>query len=151
MTTDVRTGIEALKKRVGVESEPVTYEVERGHVRRFAEAVGDSSPVFNDEPAARKTRLGGMVAPPTFLRACSPGPFKVPVEGPLNRRLDGGSEWEYTEPIRPGDRVTVVQRLADVTERAGRMGPMLLTVREIRYTNQFGRLVATQRTTGISY
>src|SRR5689334_22289720 len=46
-----------------------TYEVERGAIRRFAEAIGDSSPLFNDEAAARRTRFGGMIAPPTFCRS----------------------------------------------------------------------------------
>lgn len=150
MTTQVQTAIEALQKAVGSQSQPVTYEVEAGHIRRFAEAIGDPNPVFNDEAAARRSRYGGLIAPPTFLRAFQPNPLPLP-EVPLNRRLDGGSDWEYFVPIRPGDRITVVQRLADVRLREGRLGPMLFVTREIVYTNQFGQVVATQRATGIAY
>ncbi|MFN3974870.1 MAG: MaoC family dehydratase N-terminal domain-containing protein [Dehalococcoidia bacterium] len=150
MATQVQTAVEALQKAVGGQSQPVTYEVEAGHIRRFAEAIGDPNPVFNDEAAARHTRYGGLIAPPTFLRAFQPSPLPLP-EVPLHRRLDGGSDWEYFVPIRPGDRITVVQRLADVRLREGRLGPMLFLTREIIYTNQFGQVVATQRATGIAY
>lgn len=149
MTTT--SAAEALKKLVGVESPPVMYEVEKGHIKRFAQAIGDSSPLWTDEAQARKGHNGGIIAPPTFLRAFEPAPFPENVKSPYSRVLDGGSEWEYFEPVRPGDRITVVQRFIDVAERAGRMGPMLFMVREMRYTNQFGQLVATQRATGISY
>ncbi|GBD11021.1 hypothetical protein HRbin23_00671 [bacterium HR23] len=150
MTTQVQSALEALRKAVGTQSEPVTYEVEGGHIRRFAEAIGDPNPLYNDEALARRSRYGGLIAPPTFLRAFPPKSLPIP-DPPFTRRLDGGSDWEYFEPVRPGDRITVVQRLADVRLREGRLGPMLFTTREITYTNQFGQVVATQRATGISY
>src|SRR5579871_4351679 len=34
---------------VGRTAEPVTYEVERGHIRRFADAIGDDDPVYRGE------------------------------------------------------------------------------------------------------
>ncbi len=138
-----------IRKLIGTESEPRVVEVERGAIRRFAEAVGDPNPLFNDEAAARRSRYGGMIAPPTFCRSLGGGFFNVPL--PLARALDGGSEWEYSEPIRPGDRITVVSKLADIREAAGRMGTMVFIVTETRYTNQFGQLCAIQRSTGIRY
>ena len=53
--------------------------------------------------------------------------------------------------MRPGDRITVTTKLADLFERPGRLGNMLFSVRETKYVNQFGQTVALQRTTGISY
>jgi len=138
-----------IRKLIGTESEPRVAEVERGAIRRFAEAIGDSNPLFNDEAAARRSRYGGMIAPPTFCRSLGGGFFNVPL--PLARALDGGSEWEYSEPIRPGDRITVISKLADIREAAGRMGTMVFIVTETRYTNQFGQLCAIQRWTGIRY
>ena len=140
-----------MKAAIGVESEPVTHDVEKGAIIKFAEAIGDTNPVFNDEVAARKSRYGGMVAPPTFLRSIMSGPLKVEFKSPYSANLDGGSEWEYFEPIRPGDRITVTTMIADIYERAGRLGNMLFLVRETKYVNQFGNTVAKQRTTGISY
>ena len=140
-----------MRDAVGVESDPVTYEVEKGAIIKFAEAIGDANPVFNDDQAARQTRYGGLIAPPTFLRSARSGPPRVDVKSPYPAALDGGSEWEYFEPVRPGDRVTVTIRIADIFERPGRLGNMLFIVRETRYVNQFGAVVALQRSTGISY
>jgi acyl dehydratase len=140
------------KKFIGIESEPVTYDVERGAIRLFAQAIGDPNPLFNDEKLARKTRFGGMIAPPTFVRSLMPRElprFEIP-ELP-KRLLDGGSEWEFFEPIRPGDRITVVARLADLRETEGRMGTMVVRVTELRYTNQFDELCTIQRMTLINY
>ena len=140
-----------MRDDIGVESEPASYDVERGAIIKFAQAIGDANPLFNDEEAARKTRHGGLIAPPTFLRSMSAGPAKVQVKSPYPAALDGGSEWEYFEPVRPGDRITVTIRIADMFERPGRLGNMLFTVRETRYVNQFGKVAALQRSTGISY
>ena len=142
---------EMRQKAVGIESEPVVLEVEKGHIRRFAEAVGDPNPLWNDEAVARKSRYGGLIAPPTFLRSVRYDRPQLPYDTPFTRILDGGSEWEYLQPIRVGDRITTVARIADVSERAGRLGAMLFTILEISYTNQFGELVATQRSTGMRY
>ena len=142
---------EMRQKAIGIESEPVVLEVEKGHIRRFAEAVGDPNPLWNDEAGARKSRYGGLIAPPTFLRSVRYDRPQLPYDTPFTRILDGGSEWEYLQPIRAGDCITTVARIADVSERVGRLGAMLFTILEISYTNQFGELVATQRSTGIRY
>ena len=146
---DVSPAIEQLKQAIGMESKPYVNEVERGAILRFAEAIEDPNPQFNDEATARKTPYGGLVAPPTFLRFLKHNP--LPVQSLYGGTLDGGSEWEYYEPVRPGDRITVTLRLADVWERSGSLGPMLFSVNEFTYENQLGQLVATQRATSISY
>jgi len=140
-------------KQVGKAGEPRTYDVERGAIRRFAEAIGDNNPLFNDDHKARKSRFGGMIAPPTFCRSLgSPIPdVKLDSLGANFRGLDGGSEWEYFHPIRPGDRITVQTKLVDLRESEGRLGPMVFITMETSYTNQFGEVCATQRSTGIRY
>lgn len=50
----------ALKDLMGQELENEPFEVEKGHIRRFAEAIGDSNPWFRDPEYARKTRFGGI-------------------------------------------------------------------------------------------
>ncbi len=142
---------EEAKQQIGKVSETRTYEIERGAIRRFAEAIGDPNPLFNDEQAARKTRFGGMIAPPTFCRSLGAPLLDVKLNMPQFRGLDGGSEWEYFEPIRPGDRITVQSKLVDLRETEGRLGPMVFITTEITYTNQFGELCAIQRATGIRY
>ena len=142
---------EMRQKAIGVEGEPSVLEVEKGAIRRFAEAVGDPNPLWTDEASSRKSRYGGLIAPPTFLRSVGLERPKLPFRIPYSRLLDGGSDWEYFEPVRVGDRVTAVARIVDVSERSGRLGTMLFIVAVITYTNQLNEVVATQRTTSISY
>ena len=142
---------ESLRNAIGVESDPITYEIEKGHIARFAEAIGDENPLYSDEIKARNSKYGGIIAPPTFYRALRPGSLPETAESPFTRNLDAGSDWEYFEPIRPGDRITVTIKLADVVEREGRLGKMIIITRETRYENQLGQIVATQKTNGIIY
>ena len=144
-----------MKDAIGVESDPVVYQIEEGAILRFAEAIGDTNPIFNDKNAASKTKYGGIVAPPTFLRSIAhvkAPEAKVQVKSPYPANVDGGSEWEYFEPIKVGDTITATSYLADINERkGGKFGSMLIMVRETKYINQHGTVAALQRTTGISY
>ena len=140
-----------MRDAIGVESVPVINDVEKGAIVKFAQAIEDGNPIFNNENIARQTRFGGLIAPPTFLRSMKVGQAKPTVNSPYTANLDGGSEWEYFEPVRVGDQISVTQYLSDISERRGSLGNMLFMVRETKYTNQFGTIVALQRTIGISY
>ena len=135
-----------MRDAIGVESEAAVHDVEKGAIVKFARAIGDPNPAFNDDSTPR-----GMVAPPTFLRSMLPGPLTVEADSPYKANLDGGSEWEYFGPVRSGDRISVTTKVLDIYERVGRLGNMLFIIRETRYVNRMDALVAVQRTTDISY
>jgi hydroxyacyl-ACP dehydratase HTD2-like protein with hotdog domain len=61
------------------------------------------------------------------------------------RGFDGGKECQFVKPIRPGDRITGVDRIAEVYEKTGRSGNMIFIVRESEFTNQDGETVAVIR------
>ena len=140
-----------MRAAINVESEPFVNDIEKGAIIKFARAIGDSNPLFTDEDAARRSRYGGLIAPPTFFRSLRSGALKAQAQSPYPANLDGGSEWEYFEPVRPGDRITVTTYVSDIFERQGRLGNMMFIVRETKYVNQFDRTVGLQRSTGISY
>lgn len=142
---------EMRQQAIGLEGEPVTTEVEKGAIIKFAQAIGDENHLFNDEMAARKSAYGGLIAPPTFLRSVGGNRPELPFDLPFSRLLDGGSDWEYFEPVRVGDRITAVVRVTDIVERTGRLGVMLIVTTVTTYRNQFGQVVATQTGTGIRY
>src|SRR5689334_18797314 len=48
------------------------------------------------------------------------GGFLPPV--PLPRRMWAGSQFEFRQPLRVGDRIRRVSTIADVTEKSGRTG-----------------------------
>ena len=136
---------------VGLQSEPLVLEVEKGAIIRFAQAIEDPNPLWNDEAAARQSRHGGMIAPPTFLRSAPVQRPELPFPVPFEKLLDGGSEWEYFQPVCAGDRITLSTTMESLNERSGRLGAMLFIVYATEYTNQDGQQVAIQRNTIIRY
>ncbi|MGY8881522.1 MAG: FAS1-like dehydratase domain-containing protein [Dehalococcoidia bacterium] len=142
---------EELRSFIDLESNAVTYEIERHAVERFACAIGDTNPFYTNKKFAESSSYGGLIAPPTFFRSLLPGDYPLPYPEPFAHILDGGSKYRYNEPVRVGDQITIVRKITDLFEKHGRMGTMLFKISEISYTNQEGRLVATQTTTTITY
>ena len=137
--TDKTLSPEARQALLDRAIEPAVMAVERGHLRRFAEAVGDGNPRWED------------TAPPTFLRAMLSVMPPAPELDSFPQMLDGGSDWEYGDPVRVGDVITAVTRFASVNQRAIAAGPAVFLQLETRYTNQHGAWVATQKNTLIRY
>jgi acyl dehydratase len=140
------------KSHVGKTGEPVVMHVERGKIREFAQAIKDDDPLYLDEDQALR-EAGGILAPITFLQTVSHwddgrGRPRVPMD--LKRVLHGEQEYEFLEPIRAGDTLTVKSRIVDVYEKPGkRGGTMSFVVTETTYTNQHGRVAARARAVAI--
>ena len=143
-----------LKALVGKEFPPTTWEVTEGDIIRFAQAIEDPNPLWNDEKQARRSRYGGLIAPTTFLASLVNEEatrllFDMPT--PLKRLLNGGNELEWYQPVRPGDRITVTEKVVNLREGQGTLGRMLFIITEVSYTNQLGEAVARGRNTFIRY
>ena len=153
--TDESAITEGMKKMIGHEWGPNSYEVDKRWIRTFAEAIEDPNPLFYDEEYAKKTRFGGIIAPtgfPTALRQEEGGEWLKAEPCSLNTgTLNGGNELENVKPIRPGDTITVLDKLVDIKEKETKRGTMLFFSFERTYTNQNGEVVAIGRNTGIRY
>jgi acyl dehydratase len=131
---------------IGRESEPVLHEVEKGAIRRFAEALGDPNPIYVDEVAARGAGFPSLVAPPTFpVTLTSNERFRHSLDLGTRSILQGEQQFEYARPVLAGDRITVRSRVADVQERAGASGPMDVIVIEDEGRDDKGELVFKTR------
>ena len=122
---------------IGRQSEVVLFEVERGAIRKFAEAVQDQTPEC----------LRGDVAPPTF-----PTTFRITIPGltyDLARVLHGAQEYRYERPLRAGDRVRCRVQVADVYQRKGRLGEMTFLILVMEGRDESGTSVFTGTTTAI--
>jgi acyl dehydratase len=141
--------VEFDRSALGVESTPISYDVEKGAIRKFAEAIGDEDPIYYDEQAAQAAGFNTIVAPPTFL--CTFRAQELPdLKIRFGRvRLNGGNEYEYYRPIYAGDTITLTATYADVTERTGRTGNMVFVFTDLTFRNQHGDVVARGRNTGI--
>jgi acyl dehydratase len=149
---------DAMRAEIGKESEPVTFEVDKSACRMFARAVGYTDPLFFDEEYARGKGYRGIPAPVGFLghpvyNPSAPqrlgGYFRS--DSPFKRVLNGGTDIEYLDTVCAGDTLTATSKLVDLSEREGRLGPMLITVTETTYRDQAGNTVAVARGTGIQY
>ena len=149
---------DAMRAEIGKESEPVTFEVDKTACRMFARAVGYSDPIYFDEEYARSKGYRSIPASFGFLghpiyNPNAPqrlgGYFRT--DTPFKRVLNGGTDIEYFDTICAGDLLTATSKLVDLSEREGRLGPMLVTVTETTYRNQAGQTVAVVRGTGIQY
>ena len=71
--------------------------------------------------------------------------LEVPVPPEFTRMRRGEDDVEWFAPVRPGDRITVRQRVADIQLKAGRSGYLLLIIRENEFVNQRGELLVDLR------
>jgi hypothetical protein len=147
-----------MRGHIGKESEPIAFEVDKTACRMFARAVGYTDPLYYDEEYARSKGYRSIPAPIGFIghpvyNPNAPqrlgGYFRT--DTPFKRILNGGTDIEYFDTVCAGDLLTATSKLADISERQSRLGPMLITVTEFTYRNQDGKVVATMRGTGIQY
>lgn len=133
---------------IGSQSEPRLVEVEKGAIRVFANAIGDSNPLYLDEVFAKEQGFASLVAPPTF-----PTTFRLPpnpkVKFELARVLHGEQEYAYERPIVAGDVLRCVSTVVDVYERTGKLGSMTFLISEVRGEDLEGNLVYTGKGTVI--
>ncbi len=142
---------EELRSKIGVEGKPRVYEIEKGLIKQFARAIDDPNPLWQDEEYARKSKYGGLIAPPALVIALGWNDFQA--DGPRARAgLHGGTELEYYQPIRAGDTITITNTLIDAQEKdSKRLGKMAVFTYERTYKNQRQEVVAKCRQLVINY
>jgi acyl dehydratase len=134
---------------VGQESEPVSVEIERGHIRRFVEAIGDPNPIYVDEAAARAAGHPRIPAPPTFATALRPPDPRRGMDIDFKKLLHGEQEFFFERPLYAGDRLTLHARLAEASVKQGKSGPMDLLVIETVASDERGAVVYRTRSTAV--
>lgn len=154
---------EEVTRLIGKTGDPMIMEVERGAIKKFADAVGDSNPLYWDDEYARNTRYGAIITPPGFfgwpVKWTGAMPFFPKIREELldalknagySRLLDGGIEFEFYQPVRAGDTLVSILKIADIYKRESKGGALVFSVTETTYTNQHGAVVAVARQTLIS-
>lgn len=144
----------AIQDLIGKEIPPFEMPIERGKIKEFAAAIGDDNPIYYDLEYAKKTKLGGILAPPTFTATKAfwrRGGTNQEIAGLDNRFvLHGEEEYEYFAPILAGDTLTCRGRITQAYEKVGkRGGKMIFVVFEFEFFNQRNERVLTSRTTMI--
>lgn len=138
------------KKHIGHEFSAFTVDVEKGRLKFFAKAIGETNPIYSDEAAAQAAGHKTIIAPPTF-------PFTLALEDEdslpvisllgldIGRILHGSQEFEYFASIYAGDSITVSAKILDVFDKKG--GALEFVVLQYSFTNQDDVAVATSTNT----
>lgn len=133
---------------IGHELPPSTLPIERGRLRFFARATGETDPVYTDLDAARAAGYPDLPAPPTFLFSAeldSRAAFTLLdlLKVPLANVLHGEQGFTWYRPVCAGDTVTVQPRITDIYDKKGGALEFVVKVAEAR--NQRNELVAELR------
>lgn len=131
--------------------------IDKSSIRRYAQAISDLNPLYLDEEYAKKSKYGGVIAPPTFIFDVSHDVFadvgedgrdlaRVTIKG-MNA-IRGGDEYQFIEPARPGDIVNRRRKIIDIYEKEGKkIDKILFVVYETTYTNQKEKVLGMCRET----
>ena len=133
------------RKSIGLKSPPFDAEVEKGRLRLFAKAIGETNPIYSDETAAQDAGYRSILMPPTFLFCLEmeqPDPYQWFRELgiPLPRALHGGQSFQYHEAACAGDVMTFNSEIMDVY--AKKNGALEFVVQDVTITNQNSAAVA---------
>ena len=133
------------RSNVGHEFDSYNVDIEKGRLKFFAKAIGETNPVYLSETAAHNAGYKTIPAAPTFLFALDmEGPELLPVLNflsmDISRVLHGSQEFEYLGMIYAGDNITVTSYIKDIFDK--KSGALEFVVLENTYTNQHGDLVS---------
>ena len=158
-------GIAKLRKKIGIyqkqPTKPHNYEVTWDGTRHFANGCGDDNPLFCDPDYAKKTRWGGLIAPPLFFwtmgEADQPeltAEQKTILKGDPLAGLGAYQavmEYEWWRPLRQNDKLKVRRVLLGVTtkDKSEFSGRSVHETRGFIYRNQNDELHAIQRGTWV--
>ncbi|MEP9361543.1 MaoC family dehydratase N-terminal domain-containing protein [Nocardioides sp. CN2-186] len=130
---------------LALELDPLEVEVERGALRFFAQATGETRKEYVDVAAARTAGYRDLPVPPTYffsLELQNPDPFGflTAIGVDLRGVLHGEQTFEYLAPACAGDRLTLRPRIVDVVSKKG--GAMELVTKETEVVDESGAVVA---------
>jgi acyl dehydratase len=119
----------SFERFIGQRSEPVVNVVEKEAVRKFAEAIADPNPLYVNEEAARASRYGGLIAPPTFPRTFDYGEVEG-IGSPGQGFIHGEHRISYERPLFVREEVRCYAEVKDYYEKEGREGALGFLISE---------------------
>ncbi|MEQ8798125.1 MAG: MaoC family dehydratase N-terminal domain-containing protein [Salinisphaeraceae bacterium] len=133
---------------IGRELPVHSVDVERGRLRFFAKAIGETDAVYRDTDAARGAGHPDIPVPPTFLFCLEmevPNPFAVYEELGIkvSQILHGEQRFQYHAMAHAGDQLTFHGRITDIYSKKG--GKLEFVVKDTEVTNQDQQAIASLR------
>src|ERR1700755_735251 len=140
-----KEAIAAAERMIGMQLRPegpYLQDATEDTIRNFCNGIGDLNPLYRDLEVGRLTRHGSMLGHPNF-------PMAFGWVGRTRWGLPGvhgfyaGNDWELFRHVRPGDRITAIERVVGVEEKQSKFsGRLVLQYVEACYYNQRSELLA---------
>lgn len=111
------------KEQIGKQSNKVKNVVERGAVKKFAEAIGDLHPIYFDEETGSLSRFKNNIAPPTFPRVFDYGVI-AGLNLPNKGLIHGEQTFHYVRPLLVGEEIYCYTKVKNYSEKKGNFGEM---------------------------
>jgi len=110
-----------------------TQLVEKGRLRFFAKAIGETNPIYLDEDAAKAADWRSLPVPPTFLFCLdmerdNPYDYLDTLGIELGKVLHGEQRFRYYQVACAGDRLTFDSQITDIYQK--KAGAMEFVVRD---------------------
>ncbi len=127
------------KEIVGRKMDPYTFTVERGKVKEFCLAIGETNPVYTDPQAAKAAGFADTPIPPTMQTTFQFWGYpKIwdDMKGmgiDISRLLHMKEEYTYLKPIYPGTVIHAQGEVIDV-----KTGKMDMVTFKTSYKNEKG-------------
>jgi acyl dehydratase len=169
---DARNPLAALEEWIGRTHEFAGVdEVSQNDVRRKLEVFCFDCPLHYDGAQAQVHGYRGVTAPvsmtplwampaywtpgqpPSFGEGLpeKPGGVRVEVPTPFAKAVNAASEWEYFEPLYPGDRLHGQWKLVDIKPRQTKLGNGVFLTFDMEMFKATGERVALNRNTLFRY
>jgi len=107
----------------GKKSNKVLTTVERGTVKKFAEAIGENHPIYIDREYGSKSSYGDNIAPPTFPRTFDYGSIEG-LELPNAGLIHGEQSFEYKRPLVVGENLYCYSQVESYVEKTTKTGSL---------------------------
>jgi hypothetical protein len=146
MKKDLQSSSEIDRSQVGRIMPPFNCIIEKGEIRRFAEAIGDLNPLYLDETYAHLQGYRSVIAPPTFpvcIRLPDDPPWIVGLD--RTRVLAGEQTFLYSRPIVAGDILSCQLHFVSVEDKHGSLGNMEILTQDLRGVDVQGNIIFTHR------
>jgi len=121
---------------------PYLQDATADTMRNWCNGIGDLNPLYREIGYGAATRYGSMVGHPMF-------PMAFGWLGRTRWGLPGvhgfyaGNDWEIFRNIKPGDRITAIERVVGVEEKVSKFsGRLVMQYVEASYYNQRSELLA---------
>ncbi len=133
------------EKFLGKTYAPFSVDIEKGRIAQFARAIGEDSPIYFNEKAAKAAGYRQIPAPLTFgfsITMDAGQSFNVLEDMGVEKAkaVHGEQGFDYMGDICAGDTITGQQKVIDIYDKKN--GALIFLVTETKLSNQLGDQVA---------